>query len=137
MKPPKGIYAVAVVFFFFGLICSAQVLGMVFGAFGMPGASLANLKWTLSASLLALGLVLCGVYFMTRMHPAPRWLLFAMTLALGVQFALPPPGASPFHSPGRIYLNRALLMLPLVASCIYLMTPRFRDAARAFRSGGS
>lgn len=134
VKPPNGIYAVAVVFFFFGMICAMQAVGLAFWALGVRGVNLGNLRWTLPASLVAFFAVLCGVYFLTRMHPAPRWLLFAMTLLLGVQFALPPPGDSPFYSPRQLYLNRAILMLPLVASCIYLLTPRFRDAARAFRA---
>jgi hypothetical protein len=131
--PPKGIYLVAIVFFASGLLCTAQLLQVVFEAFGLHGLSLANSKWILSGYVVALCLVLCGVALLARLHPLPRWLMFAMTLFFTIEAAAVPPVASPFYSASTMYFNRALLMLPLVASCVYLLTPGFRAACRASR----
>lgn len=119
--PPKGIYFVAVAFLAAGLLCSAQLLNVIFAALGIPpGPNIGTMKWVLTAYLLALFLVLYGVAMLVRLHPAPRWVFFAMTAYLMIDLAIAPAGNSPFYSQSRIYLNRILLMLPFVASCIYL-----------------
>jgi hypothetical protein len=127
---PRGIYAVAVVFFFAGLIVSVQILGLVFALAGWGPVSLTNVRWSLPLLLVAFFLVLCGVHFLVRMRRLPQWLLFAMTVILMIELAIAPAAGSPFYSPGRVYLNRALLLLPLVASCAYLLTPRVRAITR-------
>jgi hypothetical protein len=75
-----------------------------------------------------------GVALLVRLHPAPQWLMFGMTLFLTVRAAATPAGDSPFYSAPRMYLNRFLLVLPMIASCVYLRLPRFRAACRKFRS---
>jgi intracellular septation protein A len=133
-KPPKGIYLVAIVFLVSGLICMAQFLNVVFGAFGVEGLSLSNSKWIVTGYGLAFCLVCCGVALLTRLHPLPQWLMFGMTVLLTVQMIAWPARDSPLYSAQRIYLNRALMVLPMVASCVYLLRPRFRAACRTFRA---
>jgi hypothetical protein len=128
-KPPKGIYAVAVVFFVTGVLSYAQFGGMVANAAGLRGLHLGNSTWVLSAAVVALCLILYGVASLTRMHRIPQWLMFAMTLLWIIQFAMM-PADSPFYSPARMYLNRLLVLLPMIASCAYLMTARVRAASR-------
>jgi len=128
-KPPKGIYAVAIVFFVTGLLSLAQFGGVVADAAGFRGLDLGNAKWVLPAGVVALCLVLYGVALLTRLHPLPQWLMFVMTVLWIIQIGLSPPD-SPFYSPARMYLNRLLLVLPMIASCVYLMTPRIRTASR-------
>jgi hypothetical protein len=131
-KPPIGIYVVAVVFLFAGLLCVAELLGVMFTWLGVdPGPSTTSMKWLLPGYVLGLCLVCYGVFFLIRLHPAPRWLMFGMTLYLTIQLAVAPADDSPFYSASRIYLNRLLLALPLIASCIYLAQPRFRRAGRS------
>lgn len=136
-RPPRGIYLVAIVFFASGLVCMAQFLNVAFAAMGIEaGLNIATIKWVVTGYVLALGLVGYGVVLLARLHPVPQWLMFGMTLFLTVQSIAAPAGDSPFYSPSRIYLNRALLVLPLVASCVYLLRPGFRSACRAFRATG-
>jgi len=87
----------------------------------------------ITGGLLALFLVCYGVFLLTRLHPAPQWLMFGMTLLLTIRLAAEPAGGSPFYSAQRIYLNRFLLVLPMIASCVYLRRPRFRAACREAR----
>ncbi len=84
---------------------------------------------------LAFCLVCYGVALLTRLHPAPQWLMFGMTLFLTVRSVAAPAGDSPFYSGPQIYLNRFLLVLPMIAGCVYLRLPRFRAACREFRGG--
>jgi hypothetical protein len=135
-KPPKGIYFVAIVFFVGGVICMGELLNVIFAAFGIPeGPNLATLKWVLTGYGVALCLVCYGVALLARLHPAAQWLMFGMTLLLTVQAATTSAGDSPFYSAPRIYLNRFLLLLPMIASCVYLRLPHFRAACRKFRGG--
>jgi hypothetical protein len=126
-KPrPKALYLVAVVFFAAGLICIAELVNVISGALGInPAVNLTNL-WVLPAYVLALCLVTYGAGMLVRLHPVPQWLLFAMTVFLTVRFATMPAGDSPFYSEARIYLNRFLLVLPLIASSAYLLRLRAR-----------
>jgi hypothetical protein len=134
-KPPKGIYFVAIVFFVGGVICMADLLNVIFPVLGIEeGLNLATIKWVLTGYLLALCLVCYGVVLLTRLHPAPQWLMFGMTLFLTVRVTAAQTEDSPFYSAPRIYLNRALLVLPMIVSCVYLQLPRFRAACRRFRS---
>ena len=133
-KPPTGIYFVAIPFFLGGFICMAQLLNLIFPAVGIPeGLNLGTIKWVLTGYLLALGVVCCGVALLTRLHPAPQWVMFGITLLLTIQVVTWPAGDSPFYSASRIYLNRILFVLPMIASCVYLLRPRFRAACREFR----
>ena len=112
--PPRGIYLVAIVFFASGLLCAGQLLQVVFEALGLHGLNLANSRWFLSGYVVAFCLVLCGVALLARLHPLPRWLMFGMTLFLTIQAVAMPAGDSPFYSASRIYVNRALMVLPLI-----------------------
>ena len=99
------------------------------------GPNLATIRWVLAGYVLALCLVCYGVFLLTRLHQAPQWLMFGMTLFLTVQAVTSPAGNSPFYSASRLYLNRLLFVLPMVASCVYLLRPHFRAACREFRGG--
>jgi hypothetical protein len=126
-KPPKGIYLVAVVFFLAGLLCIAELVNLIAAVLGInPAINLANLTWVLPGYVLGLCLVAYGAAMLARLHPAPQWLLWTMTLFLMVRFATMPAGGSPFHSEARIYLNRFLLVLPLIVSSAYLVRLRAR-----------
>jgi hypothetical protein len=57
-----------------------------------------------------------------------------LTCFLAVQLTMAPAGDSPFYSALQIYLNRMLLVLPLIASCAYLARLRFFEASREVRS---
>jgi hypothetical protein len=105
------------------------VLGRLFAIMGWGPIGLTNMRWTLPLSCVALFVVLAGVHFMVRMHRIPQWLIFAMTLLFTV-IAVSPAGESPFYSPAQIYMNRALILLPLAASSAYLLTPGVRAATR-------
>ena len=121
-KPrPKGIYLVAVVFFFAGLLCMAQLLLLAFDWFGIsPILTTRNLQWRLPAYLLLLGLDLVGVYLLVRLRPAGKWLMLAMTVFLTAVLLMTPAAATVFYSQPRLYVNRILLLLPMIASCVYL-----------------
>jgi hypothetical protein len=137
-QPPLGIYIVAIVFLFAGLLCVAELFGVMLAALGVaPGASPASMKWVLPGYVVGLCVVCYGVFFLIRFHPVPQWVMFGMTLFLTMQLAVAPAGDSPFYSAPRIYLNRMLLFLPLIASCVYLARPRFREASREFRAARS
>ena len=84
--------------------------------------------------MLAFLLVCYGVFGLVRLRAAPQWSLFAMTLLLMFQSLSEPAGNSPFYSGQRIYLNRLLALLPLIASSVYLLRPRFRAACRELRA---
>jgi hypothetical protein len=133
MKPrPPGIYIVAVVFLFAGLLCVAEVFGAMLAALGIvEGPNMATLKWLLPGYVMGLCLVCYGVFFLIRLHPAPQWIMLGMTLFLTVQLAMAPAGDSPFYSAPRIYLNRMLLVLPLIGSCAYLAWLRFLEGRAA------
>lgn len=135
--PSKGIYLVAVAFVFAGLICIGELLPPVFYALGFerkmgllfqPGSG-----WVLLGGLLAFWLVCYGVVGLTRLHPAPQWAFFAMTLFLTFRCVSEPVTNSPFYSVQRIYLARFLLLVPLIAGCVYLLRPGFRAACREVR----
>ena len=98
---------------------------------------MATMKWLLPGYVMGLCLVCYGVLLLIKLHPVPQWIMFGMTLFLTVQLAMAPAGDSPFYSAPRIYLNRMLLVLPLIASCVYLTRPGFRQACREFRQSRS
>ena len=136
--PPLGIYIVAIVFMFAGLLCAAELFGVLLAALGVaPGLSVTSMKWLLPGYVVGLCLVCYGVFFLIRLHPVPQWVMFGMTLFLTMQLAMAPAGDSPFYSAPRIYLNRMLLFLPLFACCVYLARPAFRQASREFRAARS
>jgi hypothetical protein len=139
IRPPKGIYAVAVVFFFTGMFCVAILLPPVYvHLFGFDDKTAilrqTGYEWVLVGGVLASWMVLYGVYALTRLHPAAQWALFAMTLLVMLYLVSEPAGGSPFYSPEQIVFNRFLLMLPLILSCAYLLRPRFRETCRELRS---
>ena len=124
---PSGLYIVAVVFLFAGLLCVTELFGVMLAALGIvQGPNVATLKWLLPGYVIGLCLVLYGVFFLIKLHPVPQWIMVGMTIFLTVQLAMAPAGDSPFYSAPRIYLNRMLLVLPLIASCAYLARLRFR-----------
>ena len=126
LSTPPGIYIVAVVFLFAGLLCVAELFGAMLAALGIvQGPNVATMKWLLPGYVAGLCLVCYGVFFLIKLHPVPQWIMFGMTLFLTVQLAMAPAGDSPFYSAPRIYLNRMLLVLPLLASCAYLARLRF------------
>src|SRR5687767_5170274 len=107
-ETPKGIYLVAVVFFFTGLLCIADLLPRIFYLFGFerdrgllwqPGY-----LWVLLGGLLLSWLLCYGDVAMTRLRPAPQWIFFAMTLFLIFRFMLEPAA----NSAHRITLPRVL-----------------------------
>jgi len=123
---PLGIYIVAVVFLVAGLLCVAELFGAMLAALGIvEGPNVATMKWLLPGYVAGLCLVCYGVFFLIKLHPLPQWIMFGMTCFLTVQLAMAPAGDSPFYSAPRIYLNRMLLVLPLLASCAYLARLRF------------
>ena len=129
-KPPAGIYFVAVAFFIAAMVCTAWILGIALGAFGLDARlNLTTLKWILPTCVLALCLVCYGVALLTRLHPVPQWVMFGMTMFLLLQ-AITAPADSPFYSVPRTYLNRALILLPMIASCAYLVRLRARATPR-------
>ena len=126
--PPKGIYLVAIVFFAAGLLCIAELVNMITGALGIdPGIKMSNLAWVLPGYVVGLCLVTYGAAMLVRLHPAPQWLMWAMTLFLAVDFATMPVRNSPVQSETDIYINRLLLMLPLIAGSVYLLRLRARS----------
>ena len=137
-QPPKGIYLVAVVFLCAGLLCIAALLTPVYYFFGFERRvgllQQTGYAWVLVGDVLAFWLICYGVVALVRLRPAPQWVFFAMTLFLIFQFFSVPVVNSPFYSPRRIYLNRFLLLLPLLGGCVYLLLPRFRTACREFRA---
>jgi cation transport ATPase len=138
LSTPLGIYVVAVVFLVAGLLCVAELFGVMLTALGVAsGASLASMNWLLPGYVVGLCLVCYGVFFLIKLHPAPQWVMFGMTFFLTVQLTMAPAGDSPFYSAPRIYFNRMLLVLPLIASCAYLARPAFRQASREFRAAHS
>jgi len=122
-----GLYIVAVVFLFAGMLCVAELFGALLAALGIvEGPNVATMKWLLPGYVVGLCLVCYGVFLLIKLHPVPQWVMLGMTLFLTVQLAMAPAGDSPFYSAPRIYLNRVLLVLPLLASCAYLARLRFR-----------
>ena len=137
-KKPLGIYFVAAVFLFAGLLCIAEGIGVMLAGLGIDqGLSTTTMKWLLPGYVLGFCLVCYGALSMIRFHPVPQWIMFGMTLFLTIQFAVAPAGDSPFYSAPRIYLNRMLLVLPMIASCVYLVHPAFRRACREYRAARS
>ncbi|HEV3140225.1 MAG TPA: hypothetical protein VGY57_06905 [Vicinamibacterales bacterium] len=124
---PKGIYVVAVVFFFAALISLLLIVATILGAFGVDPGNLRTIYWVLAAYFLALLVVLFGTYKLVRLHPVPQLLMFVITAVATVALMIPPQD-SPFASLSSVYLSRVLLDLPLLASCVYLCRPRFRAA---------
>jgi len=125
--PPKGLYLVAVVFFFTGLLFMNQVLILAFELFGVSLAlNPGTIKWRLAVFLMAFGLILYGVFLLMRSHPAGRWLMLGMTVFLAAVLLFTPTAASVLYSQPQLYVNRILLLLPLIASCAYLFWPRPR-----------
>ena len=140
-KPPKGIYVIAVVFFLTGMICIALLMPPIYvRLFGFSEKSgliqQAGYQWVLVGGVLASGLVLYGVYALTRLHPAPQWAMVAMTLFMLFElvFASQPVDSSPFYSREQMIFNRFVLMLPLILSCAYLFRPGFRASCRELRA---
>lgn len=140
-KPPKGIYAVAVVFFFTGMLCISLLMPPIYihlFGFSEKGGLIqqAGYQWVLVGGVLASWLVLYGVYALTRLHPAPQWAMVAMTLFMLFElvFASQPVDSSPFYSRQQMIFNRLLLMLPLILSCAYLFRPGFRASCRELRA---
>jgi hypothetical protein len=137
-RPPKGIYLVAVAFFFAGLLCIADVLPRIFYKLGFKRETALLFQpsygWVLVGGLLAFWLMCYAVVGLVRLRSAPQWAFFAMTLFLTLRFVSEPAVDSPFHSEMRIYLNRFLLLLPLIAGSAYLLRPGFRAACREFRA---
>ena len=136
--PPKGIYLVTVVFFFAGLVCCIDLVPRVTEAMGLirrtgqpfpPGY-----EWNLVGCSLGFCLICYGVVQLVRLRSAPQWAFFAMTLYLTVGSVATPAGNSPFHSEMRIYLNRFLMLIPLIAGSVYLLRPSFRAACQEFRA---
>jgi hypothetical protein len=132
-KPPAGIYVVAVAFFIAAMVCTVWVLSIVLGALGLDARlNVTTLKWMLPAYVLALCLVCYAVALLVRLHPVPQWVMVGMTVFLLVQ-AVTTPADSPFYSVPRIYLNRTMLLLPMIASCVYLVRLRGRATPRSSR----
>jgi hypothetical protein len=137
--PAKGIYAVAVVFFFFGMLSVGMLMPPIYvHLFGFTEKDAllrqAGFEWVLFGGVAASWLVLYGVYALTRLHPAPQWALFAMALLMLFQSVTERADDSPFYSREQIIFNRVLLLLPLILSCVYVLRPRFRATCRELRA---
>ena len=115
---PKLLYVVGVVFFFTALLSLMQVLSLIRESFRYTDPTSIAITVAVAVCLAAY-----GVYLLTRRYRVADWLMYAMTVSLGVQMLMPTQGSA-FYSAGQLYLNRALLMLPLVASCLYLARRR-------------
>jgi hypothetical protein len=111
---PKGIYLVAIVFFFGGLLCIAELLKLIFYAVGFERSRglmfQAGSLWILISGLLLFWLLCYGVVAVARLRHGARWAFFGMTLFLIFRFLMAP--SANFHC--------VLLALPLIACCIYL-----------------
>lgn len=118
---PKAMYLVGLVFFFQALLAALAVVG-----------SGVQSLWNNSpeARATTVGLTVCvaclGVYLLIRNYRVARWLMYAMTAYFVVITLIPPDGpVPPLHqSTARVYVNRVLIVLPMVASCIYLARRR-------------
>jgi hypothetical protein len=137
-RPPRGIYLVAVAFFFAGLLCTAEVLPRIFYTLGFkreigllyqPGYT-----WVLVSGLLAFWLLCYAVVGLVRLWSAPQWAFFAMAFFLTLRFVWEPAVDSPFHPRKWIYLSRFLSLLPLIAGSVYLLRPSFRAICRESRA---
>ena len=137
-RPPMGIYLVAVAFFFAGLLCIGEVLPLIFYTLGFKRETgllrQDGYVWVMVGGFLGFCLVCYAVRGLVRLQSAPQWAFFAMTLFITFRCVSEPAGDSPFHSEMRIYLNRFLLLLPLIAGSVYLLRPGFRAACREFRA---
>ena len=111
----KLIYLVAVVFFVQALICALVVVSVVVQSI-----------WNKSpeATAVTVGVTVCaacyGVYLLIREYRVARWLMYAMTAYIAFVMFRGPAAGSPFDSEARIQVNRIVMMLPMIASCIYL-----------------
>jgi len=129
-KPPTGIYIAATAFFPAIGLCVANVLNfLLFSVFGIVEVrNLQTINYVLAGLVIGLCVMCYATYWFVRLHPLARWLMFLMTIVQTIEMLIAPAGNSPFYSPSRIYVNRLLLLLPLFASCIYLLLPRVRAA---------
>ena len=117
----------AVTFFVAGLVAVADLGGAAFAWFGVTTPlGLDTLPWTLAAFVIALFALLYGVYLLVRLHPAPQWLMAVMTLYFTLRFFITPADGSVLYSPARVFVNRLVLLLPLIVSCGYLYAVRRR-----------
>ena len=91
-------------------------------------------EWILVGGFLAFCLLCYAMVGLVRLRSTPQWAFFAMTLFITARFVSEPAVNSPFHSEIRIYLNRFLLLVPLIAGSVYLLRPGFRVACQEFRA---
>jgi hypothetical protein len=119
---PKGVYLVAVVFFFGGLVCIGELLRVIFYALGFErGRGLmfqSGYLWVVLCGLLLFWLLCYAVVALARLRYGARWAFFGMTLFLIFRFLMAP--AANFHC--------VLLVLPSIGCCIYLWRLRLIKA---------
>ena len=114
-RTPKGIYVVAIVFFFSGLLCIAELLSLIFYQLGFErGKGLLFQRgslWVLLCGLLLFWLLCYAAVALAQLRHAARWVFFAMTIFLTLRF---------LARSETSFVHRTLLLLPPVVSCIYL-----------------
>jgi hypothetical protein len=123
-RAPKGIYLVAGMFFFSGLACIAELLAFIFHSLGFQqGRGLLFQSGSLLIVLCGLVLfwLLCyGVVAVARLQVGARWAFLAMTVFLLFRFVTAPATRSVLYSAQWTFVLRIVLLLPVVAACIYL-----------------
>jgi hypothetical protein len=118
-RAPKGIYVVAVMFFFMGLVCIAELLAVIFYALGFERSRgllfQPGYLWVLLSGLLLFWVLCYAVVALVRQRSVGQWIFLAMTFFLAVRFPL------------------CLVLLPPVIPCwiyLYLLRQRFQTADR-------
>lgn len=119
-RTPKAMYLVGVVFFVQAVICVFGVIGRINPLLRYRPASIA----------MTVGISICaacyGVYLLMRDYRAARWLMYAVTAYFVVIMVISPAEPFPplYESPAAQYRNRAVIVLPMVASSLYLARRR-------------
>ena len=117
---PKAMYLVAVVFFFQALLAALGVVSLIVLTFAKRSPEVVAVTVGLTVITASV-----GAYLLVREYRFARWLMYAMTAYFAVMLVLPANPRPPlYESAATQYRNRALIVLPMIASCIYLARKR-------------
>ena len=113
----------AVVFLFTGLLCIGEFLPMICYQFGFERDRgllfQAGGLWVIVGGLVLFWAICYGVVALIRSRRSVQYVFLAMTLFLTFRF-LTEPDHSFRYSQGEILVRRALLLAPIILSCVYL-----------------
>ena len=120
----------AVVFFFAGYCCIAELLPLILYLFGerRQGQILSSeprYEWVFVCGLTLFWLLCYGIVALVRLRRSAQAVLFAMTLFLAFRFMTVPATNSCLYSQREIVAFRIIFLLPLIVSCAYLFRLRF------------